>query len=68
MACGTTSANALWLGDSVKLDEQCSLEARSPNLRQSQAFFYALAFFWLDGISLLAPAQVPHKKTWGNYF
>ena len=27
-------------------------------LRQSQAFFYALAFFWLDGFAVPAPAQV----------
>jgi len=29
------SANALWLGDPVKLDERCSLE---PSLVQSAAF------------------------------
>jgi len=28
-------------------------------LRKSQAFFYALAFFWLDGFAVPAPAQVP---------
>jgi hypothetical protein len=27
------SANALWLGNPVKLDELCSLEARLPDLR-----------------------------------
>jgi hypothetical protein len=27
-------------------------------LRQSQAFFYALSFFWLDGSAVPAPAQV----------
>jgi hypothetical protein len=27
-------------------------------LRQSQAVFYALAFFWLDGFAIPAPAQV----------
>jgi hypothetical protein len=27
-------------------------------LRQSQAFFYALSFFWLDGFAVPAPAQV----------
>jgi predicted membrane metal-binding protein len=27
-------------------------------LRKSQAFFYALAFFWLDGFAVPAPAQV----------
>jgi len=48
------------------LTGRCSLEARSPNLRQSQAVFYALAFFpglssrtgWLDGFAVPAPAQV----------
>jgi len=29
-------------------------------LRQSQADFYALAFFWLDGFAIPAPAQVTH--------
>ncbi|NOH04026.1 MAG: hypothetical protein HND47_19675 [Chloroflexi bacterium] len=27
-------------------------------LRKSQAFFYAFAFFWLDGFAVPAPAQV----------
>jgi hypothetical protein len=27
-------------------------------LRQSQAVFYASAFFWLDGFAVPAPAQV----------
>ena len=27
-------------------------------LRSSQAFFYALSFFWLDGFAVPAPAQV----------
>ncbi len=27
-------------------------------LRKSQAFFYALSFFWLDGFAVPAPAQV----------
>jgi len=27
-------------------------------LRSSQAFFYALSFFWLDGFAIPAPAQV----------
>ncbi len=27
-------------------------------LRQSQAFSYALSFFWLDGFAVPAPAQV----------
>ena len=29
-------------------------------LRTSQAVFYALAFFWLDGFAVPAPAQVTH--------
>ena len=29
-------------------------------LRQSQAVFYALAFFWLDGFAVPAPGQVAH--------
>jgi hypothetical protein len=33
MAPEMTSANALVLGDPVKLDERCSPEARSPDLR-----------------------------------
>jgi len=28
-------------------------------LRQSQAVFYALSFFWLDGFAVPTPAQVP---------
>jgi hypothetical protein len=27
-------------------------------LRKSQAFFYALSFFWSDGFAVPAPAQV----------
>jgi hypothetical protein len=27
-------------------------------LRQSQAVFYALSFFWLDGFAVPTPAQV----------
>jgi hypothetical protein len=27
-------------------------------LAKSQAFFYALAFFWLDGFAVPTPAQV----------
>jgi hypothetical protein len=29
-------------------------------VRTSQAVFYALAFFWLDGFAVQAPAQVTH--------
>jgi len=41
LTLGMASANALALGDPAKLDERCSLEARSPDLRTSQAVFYA---------------------------
>jgi len=63
LTLGMASANALALGDPVKLDGRCSLEARSPDLRQSQAVFYALAFFWLDGFAVPAPAQVSHSRS-----
>jgi len=33
LTCGMTNANALVLGDPIKLDERYSLEARSPDLR-----------------------------------
>ena len=36
-------ANALGLGDPVELDERCSPEAHSPDLRVIWAFFRALA-------------------------
>jgi hypothetical protein len=38
-------------------------------LRQSQAVFYALAFFWLDGFAVPAPAQVTQtvRKTRGFF-
>jgi len=29
-------------------------------VRTSQAVFYALSFFWLDGFAVPAPAQVTH--------
>ncbi|GJQ34814.1 MAG: hypothetical protein JETCAE01_08240 [Anaerolineaceae bacterium] len=35
---GMASAKALGLGDPVKLDERCSLEARSPDLRKSHLY------------------------------
>jgi hypothetical protein len=34
-------------------------------LRQSQAVFYAVTFFWLDGFAVPAPAQV--TQTVGQY-
>ena len=33
-------------------------------LRTSQAVSYALAFFWLDGFAVPAPAQVTHAVGW----
>jgi hypothetical protein len=33
-------------------------------LRQSQAVSYALAFFWLDGFAIPAPAQVTQTVGW----
>jgi hypothetical protein len=33
-------------------------------LRQSQAVFYALSFFWLDGFAVPAPAQVTQTVRW----
>ena len=33
-------------------------------LRQSQAVFYALSFFWLDGFAVPAPAQVTQTVGW----
>ncbi|MFN8398754.1 MAG: hypothetical protein U0X74_01970 [Anaerolineales bacterium] len=33
-------------------------------LRQSQAVFYAVAFFWLDGFAVPAPAQVTQSVGW----
>jgi len=33
-------------------------------LRQSQAFFYALSFFQLDGFAVPAPAQVTQTVGW----
>ena len=35
-------------------------------LRTSQAVFYALAFFWLDGFAVPAPAQVSHEDHTGR--
>jgi len=38
-------------------------------LRQSQAVFYALSFFWLDGFAVSAPAQVAQtvRRQAGNF-
>jgi hypothetical protein len=33
-------------------------------LRTSQAVFYALTFFWLDGFAVPAPAQVTQTVRW----
>ena len=37
---------------------QKSVHLTLGTLRTFQAFFYALAFFWLDGFAVPAPAQV----------
>jgi hypothetical protein len=34
------------------------------SLRTSQAVFYALSFFWLDGFAVPAPAQVTQTVGW----
>ena len=60
---------ALDAGDAKRqcaLAGRCSLEARSPDLRRFQAVFYALAFFWLDGFAVPAPARV--TQTVGRLF
>jgi len=54
--------------------ELCLCAYKPPNkahltlgiLRQSQAVFYALAFFWLDGFAVPAPAQVTQavRRPW----
>jgi hypothetical protein len=33
-------------------------------LRKSQAVFYALSFFWLDGFAVPAPARVTPAVGW----
>jgi hypothetical protein len=47
------NAHALGVGDPVKLDERCSPETHSPDLRQ--------AFFWLRVYT--APKQSPRLPT-----
>jgi hypothetical protein len=42
----------------MKAAAQQSVHLTLGILRQSQAVFYALAFFWLDGFAVPAPAQV----------
>jgi len=37
---------------------QQSVHLTLGSLRKSEAVFYALAFFWLDGFAVPAPAQV----------
>jgi hypothetical protein len=49
-------ANCLTMGTAV-------LEG---GVRTSQAVFYALAFFWLDGFAVPAPAQVSRKERMGR--
>jgi len=43
LTLGMPSANPLWLGGPVELDERCSLVARSPDLRHFRAFFLTQA-------------------------
>ena len=47
-----------WAVSLPKNASQQSVHLTLGILRQSQAFFYALAFFWLDGFAVPAPAQV----------
>ena len=47
----------------IKASQQ-SVHLTLGSLRQSQAVFYALAFFWLDGFAVPAPAQVTHAVGW----
>jgi hypothetical protein len=43
---------------SLQVHAQQSVHPTLGSLAKSQAFFYALAFFWLDGFAVPAPAQV----------
>jgi hypothetical protein len=43
----------------VQMSSQQSVHLTLGILRTSQAVFYALSFFWLDGFAVPAPAQVP---------
>ena len=43
---------------------QQSVHLTLGTLRQSQAVSYALAFFWLDGFAVPAPAQVTQTVGW----
>ena len=47
-----------WKLNSSKNASQQSVHLTLGILRTSQAVFYALAFFWLDGFAVPAPAQV----------
>ena len=38
--------------------------ANAGGLRKSQAVFYALSFFQVDGFAVPAPAQVTHTVRW----
>jgi len=57
---GIPSANALWLGDPTRLDERCSLEVRSPDLRDLQAFS-GFGFILLPGFCLPPPTTNTHR-------
>jgi hypothetical protein len=48
---GDAQRSRAWAG-------RCSLDAHSPNLRQT--------FFWLDGFAVPAPAQVPREEHAGQ--
>ncbi|MDP1614501.1 MAG: hypothetical protein Q8L68_01750, partial [Methylococcales bacterium] len=53
-----TSQNR-WTVSSVKNESHSLLvHPTLGSLRTSQAFFYALSFFWLDGFAVPAPARV----------
>jgi hypothetical protein len=43
---------------SLQVHAQQSVHPTLGILAKSQAFFYALAFFWLDGFAVPTPAQV----------
>jgi hypothetical protein len=50
--------NGIPKGNSQVKNAQHSVHLTLGILRQSQAVFYALSFFWLDGFAVPAPAQV----------
>ena len=56
LACSLKVHNTLYIGQNAA---QHCVHLTLGILRQSQAVSYALAFFWLDGFAVPAPAQVP---------